>query len=76
MKIQILSGNYCAFAIQSNRCCLSVRMHSIFKGFKSEFDNFVMCFEEHLREYKKLVLTHFLKKIDLRLSRTQPTKYK
>ncbi len=32
-----------------------------------------MCFEEHLREYQKLVLTHFLKKIHLRLSRTQPT---
>jgi hypothetical protein len=29
-----------------------------------------MCFEEHLREYQKLVLTHFLKKIDLRLYRT------
>ncbi len=33
-----------------------------------------MCFEEYLREYQKVVLTHFLKKIDLRLYRTQPTK--
>jgi hypothetical protein len=32
-----------------------------------------MRFEEHLREYQKLVLTHFLKKIDLRLYKTQPT---
>jgi hypothetical protein len=32
-----------------------------------------MHFEEHLREYQKVVLTHFLKKIDLRLYRTQPT---
>jgi transposase InsO family protein len=47
----------------------------VFKGFKFEFSNFEICFEEHLREYQKVVLTYFLKKIDLRLSRTQPTKY-
>jgi hypothetical protein len=33
-----------------------------------------MSFEEHLKEYQKLMLTHFLKKINLRLYRTQPTK--
>jgi hypothetical protein len=34
-----------------------------------------MYFEEHLRKYQKVVLTYFLKKIYLRLSRTQPTIY-
>jgi hypothetical protein len=46
------------------------QMHSVFKGFKLEFSNFEMCFEEHLGEYQKLVLSHFLKKIDLRLQST------
>jgi len=51
----------------------SSNAQGVFKGFKFEFSDFEMCFEEHLREYQKLVLTHFLKKIVLRLSRTQPT---
>jgi hypothetical protein len=55
MKIQNLSGNYCAFPIQNNRCCLTAQMHKTFSDFE-------MCFEEHLREYQKVVLTHFLKK--------------
>ena len=52
MKIQILSGNYCAFPIQNNRYCLSEQMHRRFEVFKFEFSNFEMCFEEHLRESK------------------------
>jgi hypothetical protein len=30
MKIKILSGNYCAFAIQNNRYCLTAQMHKAF----------------------------------------------
>jgi hypothetical protein len=40
----------------------SSNAQGVFKGFKFEFSDFEMCFEEHLREYQKLVLTHFLKK--------------
>jgi hypothetical protein len=71
MKIQILSGKILC-PIQNNRCCLSTQMHNIFKGFKLEFSNFEMRFEEHLRQFQKLVSTQFLKKIDydfLELSR-------
>ncbi len=53
----------------------SSNAQGVFKGFKFEFTNFEMFFEEHLRENQKLILTHFLKKIDLRLYRTQPTIY-
>jgi hypothetical protein len=51
----------------------SSNAQGVFNGFKFEFSNFEMHFEEHLREYQKVVLTHFLKKIDLRLYKTQPT---
>ncbi len=38
MKIQILSGNYYAFAIQNNRCCLTAQMHKAFlRGLNSNF---------------------------------------
>jgi hypothetical protein len=38
MKIQILSGNYCAFPIQSNRCYLRAQMLKAFlRGLNSNF---------------------------------------
>ncbi len=53
----------------------SSNAQGVFKGFKFEFSNFEICFEEDIIEYQKLVLTNFLKKIDLRLSRNHPTIY-
>ncbi len=38
MKSQILSGKYCDYPIQNNRCCLTAQMHRAFlKGLNSNF---------------------------------------
>jgi hypothetical protein len=63
MKIQILSGNYCAFAIQNNRCCLTDRMHKAFlRGLNSNFLILRYVFWRALKEVSKSSANSFSQK--------------
>jgi hypothetical protein len=76
MKIQILSRNYCAFAIQNNRCCLTAQRHKAFlRGLNSNFLILRYAFCRALKRVSKSGVNSFSKKTDLRLYRTQPTIY-
>jgi hypothetical protein len=74
MKIQILSGNYCAFPIQNNRCCLTSQMYrALLRGSNSNFLILRYVFWRVLKRVSKTGVNSFSQKIDLRLSRTQLT---
>ncbi len=75
-SLGIPGGNYCAFAIQNNRCCLTVQMHKAFlRGLTWNFLILTYAFWRALKRVSKSGATLFSQKIDLRLYWTQPTIY-
>jgi hypothetical protein len=63
MKIQILSGNYCAFAIQNNRCYLTAQMHKVFlRGLNSNFLILRYVFWRALKRVSKCGINSFTQK--------------
>jgi hypothetical protein len=58
MKIKTLSGKYCAFAIQNNKCCLTAQMHKAFlRGLNSKY-----AFWRALKRVSKSSLNSFSQK--------------
>ncbi len=63
MKIEILSVNYCAFAVQNNRCCLTAQMHKAFLiGLNSNFLILRYAFWRALKRVSKSGVNSFSQK--------------